>query len=293
MSFNTSFSVEWILRTHNVPLNETGSRYNGNIKVKIYPIWYKQITVEWSVPASFGNCVFNVYFCTGENGPYEKINKTPISATFFKDTSTEEFSKHDQGWYIVEAELLDKNNLKLRSNPTSWATYQRNWVGIRAQEINRREYWLLSKFTGVKSYLFRKKSYGKRCTLCYDTVKEQVTNDHCPSCLGTSFEGGYFEPTLFYAQYETTPNEKVRTYYGISEPNQIGAWTISVPEINDLDVIVRVGDWKAYRVEKITPTELQANPVRQLVLLSELSKGDVEYQLIKRQLPEMPTEYTV
>jgi hypothetical protein len=58
-----------------------------------------------------------------------------------------------------------------------------------------------------------------------------------------------------------------------------------------MDIVVRTGDWKAYRVERITPTELQGNTVRQLMILTELSKGDVEYQLIKRNLPEMPEEY--
>ena len=158
-------------------------------------------------------------------------------------------------------------------------------------EIQRREYLLLSKFVGVKSFLFRKRSYGKRCTNCWDPTIEQVTNDHCPYCLGTSFEGGYFDAAPLYLQYETTPNSRDKVYFGKFESNQIGAWTISVPVVNSEDVIVREGDWAMYRVDKIMTTELQANTVRQIMTLTQLAKGDVEYQLIQRQLPEFKNGY--
>lgn len=293
MSFNVSISAEWFLTTAPTPANIASSPENPNLSVKLYPQWYKQISVEWAAPPEFGNCVFNVYTAQTENGPWERLNATPIDGTFLSDVTTQEYSKFDKGWYSVEAVLLDKGNVTLRSAPITWETYQRDWVTLRSNEIQRREQWLLSKFAGVKSYLFRKKSYGKRCPDCWDPKTEQVLNDHCPTCVGTSFEGGFFAPAPLFLQYETTPNERNRVYFGQAEANQIGAWTISIPVINSQDVIVRVGDWNMYRVDKILTTELQANTVRQMMTLTQLGKGDVEYQLVKRQLPDFPTNYTV
>jgi hypothetical protein len=296
MSLNVSISAEWFLQTDRAQLPTSGPGaplLNGNLAVKLYPQWYKQISVEWSVPAEFGQCLFDVYFAQTEDGPFEKLNATPIDGTFLMDTTSNEYSKFDKGWYVVEAILVDKGNAKLRSAPQTWETAQRNWVTIRSNEIQRREYWLLSKFVGVKSYLFRKKSYGKRCPACWNAETEQVMDDHCPVCIGTSFEGGFFAPAPLFLQYETTPNERVKTYFGKMEANQIGAWTVSLPVVNSEDVIVRIGDWNMYRVDKIMTTELQANTVRQLFTLTQLAKGDVEYQLIKRQLPDFPQEYII
>lgn len=288
MSFHVSISAEWFLQTDRSPLTTNDSTQNPNFTISLFPDWYKQISLEWSVPPEFGACVFDVYFSQTEDGPFEKVNKTPLTGTFLSDTGIQEYSKFHRGWYIVEAILLDKGNVKLRSAPTTWVTDQNSWVGLRSTEIQRREYLLLSRFVGVKSYLFRKKSYGKRCSACWDSRTEQVLNDHCPVCIGTSFEGGFFDPAPLSVQYETTPSDRQKTYYGTLEANQIGGWTISVPTITSQDIIVRTGDWNMYRVDKMITTELQANTVRQIMTLTQLAKGDVEYQLIKRQLPETP-----
>ena len=290
MSFNVSVSVEWFVSTTQTPLSESSAE-NPSFDVTIYPQWYKQITLEWQVPPEFGNCVFDVYFSETEDGPFKKLNLTPINGTFLSDTSTQEYSKTNRGWYIVEAILLDRENTMLRSSPRTWDNTQTSWVALRSKEIQRREYLMLSKFIGVQSYLFRKKSYGQRCAACWNPTAEQVMNDHCPVCIGTSFEGGFFAPAPFLAQYETTPNERTKTYFGKLESNQIGAWTVSMPVINSEDVIVRIGDWAMYRVDRIMTTELQINTVRQIMTLVQLGKGDVEYQLIKRQIPDFPAEY--
>jgi hypothetical protein len=288
LSFSPSFGFSVL--TRQLPL--TTQKRAGSIEVQVYPEWYKQVSVEWSVPPSFGRCLFNVYFSPIEDSSLVKLNSTPIDGTFLIDITTLEFSKNTRGNYVVEAILQDFGNITLRSDPTSWKTGQRRWVEIRSVEIQRREYWLLSKFAGIKSYLFRRRTYGKRCTTCWDPVLEKVMQDHCPNCLGTSFEGGYFNPAPLYLQYDASPNALSKTYFGNYEPNQIGAWTISIPYIRPDDVIVRTGDWEIYKVAQLTPTELQGNAVRQIMVLTNLAKSDVESTLVTRNLPEFPTEFT-
>jgi hypothetical protein len=291
MSFSVSPSLGFWILTAKPAL--TTQKRNERIQVKVYPSWYKQIAVEWSVPASFGPCLFNVYFSPVEDGHFEKLNTTPIDGTYLIDPTTQEYSKNTHGYYVVEAILLDRNNTTLRSDPTTWKVGQRRWVELRSIEIQRREYWLLSRFAGIKSYLFRRKTYGERCRSCWNHELEKTMDDHCPNCLGTSFEGGYFNPAPLYIQYDASPKPLVKTYFGNYEPNQIGAWTISMPDIRPDDVIVRTGDWNIYKVDRLTPTELQGNQVRQMMVLTQLSRGDVEYQLVKRNLPEFPDQYTV
>lgn len=289
MSLNLSLGLGYLLLTEKPQLST--QKRNGRIQVMVYPQWYKHIGIEWSVPAGFGPCLFNVYFAQTEDGPFLKLTSTPINGTYLLDTTTEEFSKDVEGFYVVEAILQGHGNVTLRSDPATWRTAQRKWVELRSIEIQRREYWLLSRFAGIKSYLFRRRNYGERCKTCWNPVLEKTMDDHCPDCLGTSFEGGYFNPAPLYLQYDATPNERVKTYFGSYEPNQIGAWTISIPGVRPDDIIVRTGDWAAYKVARRTPTELQGNPVRQMLVLTQLGKGDVEYQLIKRNLPEFPQEF--
>lgn len=289
MSFSVSPSLGFWLLTGQSAL--TTSLRSAGISVTVYPSWYKHIAVEWSVPTSFGACLFNVYFSQTEDGPFEKLNPTPIDGTYLIDSTTLEFSKSNHGYYVVEAILQDQNSATLRSNPTTWYPKQRRWVELRSIEIQRREYWLLSRFAGIKSYLFRRKNYGQRCSSCWNYELEKVMDDHCPNCFGTSFEGGYFKPAPFYVQYDASQRNLAQTYFGKYEPNQIGGWTISIPEIRPGDIIVKTGEWDVYKVERVTPTELQGNPVRQMLVLTQLAKGDVESKLVANSVPDFPAEY--
>lgn len=299
MSFNTSVNFSYLVQTAYSPLSGTSrpgvplttTFRSNNIQVTVYPVWYSHNTIEWSVPADWGNCRFNVYGAQTEDGPFELLNPQPINGTFFKSLGAKDYRKYTSGKYVVEVILLDKANVAIRSNPITAETKQSGWVALRAQEIQRREYWLLSRFAGIQSYLFRKKHYGMRCSNCWSFTKERIIKDNCNVCFGTSFEGGYWDPVPLYIQYETTPNDNQKTYAGVMEPNQVQAWTISLPEIYSDDVIIRTGDWSLYNVERITPTELQTKTVRQILTLNALSKSDIEYKLLSKGVPGFPSNY--
>lgn len=264
-----------------------------DIVVTVFPRWLKHVAVQWSIPASWGECLFNVYFSQTEDGHFEKLNSMPINGTYLIDDDTQEYRKFNNGYYIVEA-LPQDDTLNIgivRSKPVTWSTVRTNFVEIRAREINRREHFLLSKFVGVKTYVFKRKTYGKRCHECWDHVGERITKDHCQTCLGTSFEGGYFAPVPCYFQYEADTNAERRTYTGIEEPSDLTGWTIAFPQIHPDDVVVRTGDWKVCRVDAISHTELQAKTVRQILKMTEVGRGAIEHQLITKNLPEFPEEY--
>lgn len=267
------------------------SNVSGNIKLTMYPRWYKHVVVDWTIPADWGKCSFNVYFCPAENGPYQRLNPAPIESNHLTDTATQEYTKFNKGYYVVEAILHDQGGVSIKSHPATWNTDQNNWVRLRSEEVQRREYLLLKKFTGTKSYVFRKKNYGERCPKCWSNQVGKSIKDHCKICLGTSFKGGYFPcyPTLL--QYDPSPNSNLKTYFGVFEPNQTPAWTISVPEIQPDDIVIRHGEWDLYKVQAVGRTELQGKLVRQMLQLTELSKHSVEYELLTKNIPDFPSNY--
>lgn len=299
MSFNFSVNQWFLSRTStfgrnselrpSVALNTT--RVSGNIDVKVYPRWFKHISVEWSVPSDWGNCHFNVYYGETEDGFFEKLTVSPVNGTYLLDTQAKEYSKFNRGYYVVEAILLDKGSAAIRSVAKTWRPQQNGWVYLRSTEIQRREQILLRKFNGSRTYLFRRKTYGARCPDCWNKELEKITRDNCPTCLGVGFTGGYFDAAPLYVNYDPSPNSLVRTYFGKFEPNEIGGWTISLPEIRPDDVIIRGGDWSVYRVDAVNNTELQGNPVRQMLKLIQLAKTDIENELVTRNLPDFPEEF--
>lgn len=257
------------------------------IETTIYPTFYKHIVIQYNIPPHWGNCHFDIYRAESEIGPFTKVTPTPITGFFFKDTNTDDFSKFMNGWYIVEVQLPDGR--RIQGPATTWQNKRSNWTQIRAKEVERREILLLEKFVGIKSYIFRRRYFGMRCKKCWNPLIEKVTQDHCPDCLGTSFEGGYFPgfETLF--QYDQTPSNAELEYRGRLEKNTASAWTVSFPQIEAYDLVLRVPDWKMFRVDAIQTTELQTVPVRQITTLVELDKESIEYKLAAQA---MPAEFT-
>lgn len=255
----------------------------GYVATTIYPLFYKQVVIEWVIPPHWGNCKFNIYRAETDAGPWRRVTNTPVIGNYYKDPVVKDFSKFMNGWYIVEVILPDGR--MVQSPPATWEQKRRNWVELRAKEIERRESLLLEKFTGVRSLIFRRKQFGLRCRECWDYETEKLTKDHCKTCMGTSFDGGYFPgfETLF--QYDQTPNEIAMEEPGMMESNNLHAWTISFPKIEVQDVILRVPDWKIFRVERAVYTELQTKAVRQIAQLTELSKESIEFELTKQAMP--------
>ena len=282
MAFTVSLSQSWFLQAP-ITTGATaapGSALNPNLKVTVYPHWYNNVTLTWQVPTSWGQCSFHVYFWEGGQEGYKRLTTNPVSDPSYVDPTAQDYSKFRNGYYIVEALL--PGGQKAKSTPTSWHYKRRDRLERIASEVQRREYLLLSKFNGVKSYLFRRKEHGLRCPRCWSESAEKVMDDHCEVCFGTSFEGGYYDPLPLYINYDPTPNDVMKSYVGKVEGNLIAGYTISLPEISADDIIIRMGDWNVYFVAKIQSTEIQSNTVRQLLSLSQMAKSDVENKLTYR-----------
>lgn len=289
MLFTTSISPSWFF-VNNPLLNSVVSSNspivpietnNSNIKITVFPEWYRQVSLQWTIPDEWIGSKFHVYYWPGGDEAYVRLTHTPITTYYFSDESTREYSKTQEGFYVVEVYLPNSTKV-IRSYPTSWEYRRRDKTERIANEIQRREYLLLSKFSGVKSFFFRKKNYGLRCHRCWNPVQEKVMDDNCEVCYGTSFEGGYFDPIPIFVQYDPTLANKLKTYQGNIEPSNLGAWTISFPQISSDDIIVRTGSWNAYKVISSNPTELQTKPVRQILNLTQFSKSDVENKLVTK-----------
>lgn len=272
----TSWSY-WPLTVDQTSL-PTPTSISGNFSISIAPKWYDKAALTWTIPNDWGSVTFNIYASPTENGNYTKLNVAPLASPQFTDIKIEAYSRYESRYYVIEA--IFPNGQTVQSPPTTWDNEGTSFVNLRIKEVQRREWLLLRKFVGVQTLLFRRKVYGTRCPECYNVDTRRVDKDHCLTCYGTSWEGGYYEPFSTLMQYEPTPNDLALGYAGKQEPNQIQAWTIAFPEILDLDLIFRVPDRKVYRVEKVLSTELTTKSVKQTTLLTELSRESVEHRLV-------------
>jgi len=139
----------------------------------------------------------------------------------------------------------------------------------------------------MRCLLLKHVKYGKynyRCPECWDNVNKLIRKEKCLTCYGTSYQGGYYKGISTMFQFDNEPNkEQILAQEGVMEPADTTAWTIAYPEINVNDLILRLDDFRVFRVQGVQNTSLRSFTIRQMVRMSHLPMTNIEYKLFERE----------
>lgn len=248
--------------------------------VKFLPKWFDSIYLEWAVPEEWKalDPKFTVFIGNSEEGPFREVNAEPTSDPHCLVRETVDSTRFSGEFFVVQTSLSDGKLYK--SQPLTIGRALPRWQHIRWSEIIRREWILLDKFAGIPSIVFRKRDYGTRCPNCWDARNEKIVKDHCEVCYGTSFVGGYYTGIKTLVQYDSTNDNRKLTYFGKFEPNGLIGWTIAYPTIQPHDIIIRLSDYRIFRVEALQNTEMMTAHLRQIMQLVELPRLSIENKLL-------------
>lgn len=252
------------------------------LNVSIAPDWFKELTLSWKVLPSWDNKEprYNVYRSEVELSGYQKLTPIPLASPQYVDLTTRESSMTSTEFYIIETILNDDSVFK--TAPQYVGKGLPRFQYLRKREIQRREWLLLRRFTGIDSVVFRKIRYGTSCSNCYDKVSRKIMFDYCTTCFGTSKQDGYYPGIKTFIQYDASADSMVYTYFGRFEANEIGAWTIDSPQLEKGDIVIRLKDYKVFEVKQVNNTEIYINTSRQIIKLEEQSKERVVFELLRR-----------
>ncbi len=134
------------------------------------------------------------------------------------------------------------------------------------------------KHGGTVIAVYALQTTKKRCSVCWDHIKQAPKLTHCLECFGTGIQAGFSDPFVIRAMLNPPSATNTPTISGEVETigNQI--LVASLPKIQPKDVI-RTIDGRAWRVVNVTPTEYKQVLVQQFVTISALEKSDPVYKL--------------
>lgn len=133
------------------------------------------------------------------------------------------------------------------------------------------------RLNGIPIVVLKRRRWGERCAVCYDAITKQATIEHCATCFGTSFTGGYWAPVLIRGRREAASVESQLTSHGDSDVKFAAFNTLDYPLLEYKDVVVDLVRNDRYEVQRVHETELKSVPVHQKVTASLLARSSVEY----------------
>lgn len=260
---------------------------------KITPLYPHRIFIQWDLinPVDSGSYTFTLERCGSVEGPWEVL-KTGIQNTYnyiddMRDQPLQEadgkphlYSLQKQFYYRVTVVPPSGCQNKATSDPHC---IEKELSPI-AKGLRRRLQYDLTRVTryinGVRLSLLKRKLWGTRCPICYDPVTRSETIEHCTTCYGTTFIGGYWDPFVTYGRINTPYNINSVT----SERDKTESATqiitlLDYPLLQDNDLIVELDTNQRHLVRKQTTTELRRVSVHQQVTTSIIERGAIEYSI--------------
>ena len=145
-------------------------------------------------------------------------------------------------------------------------------------EIIRRKKLAIDRFAGRDIHILRRRTYGTRCSLCWDTTLSRRTLDDDLECYGTGIQGGFFKAISAKGTITAAPKYNQITMFGEWMPSDCMINLVGVPPLKTNDVIVDDTN-KRWMVKAVRTIEKGGIIIEQIVQLTLISPADLIYQI--------------
>lgn len=259
------------------------------------PLYPSAIFIQWDITGTTetGIYIVDVERAGSPNGPWETLTSGAKSIYHYLDDLLQNKPIAVPGELKEGANLLSLQREIYyritvtppsgRDNSVSTISPVEPTLDKRMKLIKRKilfdEAKGLDKVNGIDLAILKRKHWGTRCPDCFDPVTKEVLQEHCNTCYGTSFVGGYWDPVIIKGRIGASPAQTQISPHGKVEVNTTRITVLDYPKLEVDDIIVSIRDNDRYIVKMITPTTLKKVVVHQVAEISLLSRDSVEYEV--------------
>lgn len=248
---------------------------------RIIPLYPKTNFVQWTVddPDSIVSS-FSLLRSGSPSGPFEAVVSGLSADTFFfNDESPGPYGITTRIWYQVQATPLSGAINSVLSDPHSVSSNKYDAKNKILRKARRDLSITLSKLSGVRITILKRRRFGERCPDCYNPQTKDVVTSSCVTCYGTSYRGGYYEAFPTWAKIDPVSTQEIFDRSGPSEVAMFGVTILDYPLVELDDVIVENSTNRRFVVKRKASTESRGAVVHQDLQVSELSRAAVEYSI--------------
>lgn len=232
------------------------------------------IDVSWEIPAtskSTLNYQFQVLRGESPAGPFDPVTDLLVDRYHVRDYIAPRKMAWRNLYYVVRlvcgAETSESEPVALRARPP-----------LDALEMIRLNSLLFREYTGRPTLIYQARTFGERCTVCYDATTQRRLTANCSHCYGSTYARGYHYPIYAYVQIspETRGPQPLETLQ--TQQAQTQARMSIYPIVKQGDLMVEL-EGTRWRVQNVQFTERLRSPVQQVINVTRVPEGDIEYKL--------------
>lgn len=214
---------------------------------------------------------FYVLRSEAEEGPFDTITGPIVDTYRVRDVSIHSVTSHRLYYYKIKVVN------RVTGEEAVYGPFDQEGIPnlVAVEMIRRENAVLLPEFAGTKFWLFPRKTFGQRCPDCYDEVLQKKLNERCSTCWGTTYSGGYHNPTEFWGQMDMSQQQEQISLEDHKQPKNARIRLGPSPGVKPLDLIIDYKNFR-YKVVNIAGTSLNGVAVRQDLQVVQLQRGCIE-----------------
>jgi hypothetical protein len=216
---------------------------------------------------------FQVLRSEAPEGPFEPISEVFEDQYLFIDNQVRRGHSYRQLHYKILVTQKSTGDTK-EFGPAS----QGPEADLVATELRKHMNILFREFIGRRCWVFPVRTFGQRCSECWNDTLQKRTKSGCLSCYDTGFVKGYHRPVEAWISIDPNPSSEQNTSVGPLQQStttaRMGYW----PPVKPRDIIIEAEN-NRWRVNTISTTQQVRAAVHQELGLHQIPKTDVEYRI--------------
>lgn len=236
------------------------------------------LLVSWSIAETSEDLSlysFQVLRGGGPAGPFSPISPELNGRLSFFDQQADQAHRKRGLFYKVKA-IRHAPQREEALFPKDDSAYLTAPSDLLAQELAFRFGAQLYVHAGRRVLIFPAKREGKRC-VCQDTIRGRPMRSDCPSCFGTGYAGGFWNPILVPVKIF-----EGQTIAGPAPSGKNGMMQLAIyPIIGRYDLIVEAEGtrWRVPETSSIKFLRHARAPYQQHVNIVKVAPNDVLYSI--------------
>jgi len=144
---------------------------------------------------------------------------------------------------------------------------------VRRKNINL----LNPRFSGRDFKIFKRRSWGTHCNVCWDESLQRSTDSSCTTCYGTGWINGYYDAIDIRGMKNSSPKLSQINMFGEWKPSDSMLYMLGYPPLKSRDIVADDNN-HLWTVVQVRSTEHLGYVIEQQAQIASLAQDELLYK---------------